>query len=521
MDESLLIINAESYLKEIEEEKIDLNKISIFSIFKSTYLSFNNRLNKLHELKIDMEVKGYTAPNRSFVKYGIDTHNDPGHDELFENSKQIQFFRMKASSKKNIYDRVKSAIDAHKIAIGHLEEFAFIKCDDCNKIYKASDFFKLNKQICSCKSEKFFIELTKNGVSRIEIINYLPLSGNYMVLVSTLSNWGRESFKKVLKYLNQEKNSVVKTVSMQIKLKKNGRWIRKKINLDSQYSDSYEEKIRQDYGKTVRIEFLQFHKLKPRIINEKHTRNALALAYVGYCQKLIEENKQDILNKYIKNLKNLREYDEIIEDVISNKPEFFDEFDSLEDWKESEIEKNLKIKGLMDKKGNMDSVLSVDIKNRDKLEKNIFTHIAATLILWDIFKFYITKSKDARRRYKSPFPYLREDIDRKQREIFTFINNESINILKKYNHENIAQINNMDFILHKKFKLEEHIKGVRMNQVAFGGAIINLYTDLDISIISKLFSINEKSIKKEIKNIESIETPKTQRSKDFLKLIKN
>ncbi|MDR2874277.1 MAG: DUF530 domain-containing protein [Methanobrevibacter sp.] len=518
MDESLLIINAESYLKEIEQEKIDLNKISIFSTFKSTYSIFNNRLKNLQELKKDMDIKGYTAPNRSLINYGISNYNDSFHDEMFENNKQNQFFRTKASSKKNIFDRVKSAIDAHKIAIGHFQEFAYIKCDACGKTHRVSDFFNLNNQVCVCKSENLSLEISKNGVSRIEIINYLPLSGNYMVLLSKLNNCGRESFKKVLKYMNQEKNSVVKTVSLVIRFKKNDRWTRKKINLDLQYTESYEEKIRKDYGKNVRIEVLRFHRLKPSIINEKQTRNALALAYAGHCQKLIEENKEDILKKHIKNIKTLKEYDKLIEDTIVNKPDFLDEQDSKE-WRKFEIEKNLKIKGLMDKNGNINSSLSKDIKTRDKLEKSIFTQIAPTMILLDIFKFYITKSKDVRRRYKSPFPYLRDDIDRKQREVFTLINNQAINILKIYNHENIVKIKDMDLILHKKFKLEEYIKGTQINQLAFGGAIISLYSNLDISIISKLFCIDEKSIEKEIKNIKSIAKPRTQKAKDFINII--
>nr|WP_263641169.1 DUF530 domain-containing protein [Methanobrevibacter arboriphilus] len=52
------------------------------------------------------------------------------------------------------------------------------------------------------------------------------------------------------------------------------------------------------------------------------------------------------------------------------------------------------------------------------LKKRVFSEVASTLILWDIFKYYLTTSQDRRKRYGGPFPYLRSDIDRKQRRIF-------------------------------------------------------------------------------------------------------
>ncbi|MDR2544444.1 MAG: DUF530 domain-containing protein [Methanobrevibacter sp.] len=526
MDESTLIIETERYLKEIEDETIDLINISNFSTLKVVYIRFKNRLEKLQELRSDMEMKGYTSPYRSLSKYGFNAQVDQNYEELFENNKHNQIYRTKASSKKNIFNRVKSAIDSHKIAIGHFEEYAFVKCEKCSKKYRVSDFFKSDDNYdfdnCDCSSNDLTIEILENGIHRLEIINYLPLSGNYMVLLSRLSDLGRESFKKILKYLKQEKNSSVKTVSVMIKFKKNDRWIRKRINLDSEYSDSYEEKIREDYGKDVRIELLQFYRSKPNIINEKHTRHALALGYAGFSQELIDKNRETILNNYVSDFRTLKEYDKIVEEVNNTEPKPFFDFDTVEEWREFEIGRILRNKGLMDDNGNIKRRLSKDIKIRENLKKNIFTQVAPTLILWDIFRFYITKSKDMRRRYKNPFPYLREDIDRKQREIFTLINNNAIKFLKKYNNESIIQIRSMDFILHKKFKLEENIKGIRFNidNVALGGAIILHYSNLDTDTVSDLFSISKESIEKELKNLELIEKPRTQRSKDFLSMIK-
>ncbi|MDR2623599.1 MAG: DUF530 domain-containing protein [Methanobrevibacter sp.] len=542
MDESILITEAEKYLKEIKKEIIDLNHISNFSTLKVVYLRFKNRLEKLQKLKSDMEIKDFVFPYRSLSKYRIrgyvspyrsssknlfntQTNDKINYEELFENNKHTQIYRMKANSKKNIFNRVKSAISSHKIAIGYFEEFAVIKCEKCSKTYRVYDFFKSCDDKCSCSSKTLSIEVLENGVHRLEVINYLPLSGNYMVLLSLLNDWERESFKKILKYLKQTKNSGVKTVSVMIKFKKNDRWVRKRINLDSEYSESYEDKIREDYGSDVRIELLQFHRSKPTsIIDEKHTRYALALGYAGYCQKLIDENKKSIFSRYIKNFETLEEYDKIVADVDNSEPKLLFEFDTVEEWKEFEIGKILKNKCLMDKKGNINHTLSKDIKTREKLEKNLFAQVAPTLILWDIFKFHMTKSNDMRKRYEgpSPFPSLRGYIDRRQREIFTLINNDAIEVLKKYNDENITQIKSMDFILHKKFKLEEKVKGmnININHAALGGAIIAHYSDLDIDDVSKLFSVSEKSVEMEMENLRIVENPKTQRSKDFLNKIR-
>ncbi|MDR1722155.1 MAG: DUF530 domain-containing protein [Methanobrevibacter sp.] len=522
MDESLLINNTEKYLKEIEHTTIDLEGIDNFERFKAVYMLFLNRLNRLQSIKEDMDIKGYTSPYRSLTKYGISSQSDPGFEEIAEVNKHGQFFRTKASSKKNLLDRVKSAIDAHKIAIGNLEEYGLIKCEKCGKSYRCSDFLKIGNEKCNCKSDEFTLEIVKNGVYRLEIINNLPLSGNYMVLTSKLNSWGRESFKKILNYLKQEKKGVVKTISAVIKFKRKDRWIRKRINLDSEYTDSYEEKIREDYGKNVRIELLQFHRTKPTIINDKHTRTALSLGYAKCAQDLIEKHEEEILKSKIRDIEVLNEYDTIIKEINEKEPKYVYEYDSVEQWKEEERIITLKSNGMMDRNGNISPKLFKALKIRKNLKENVFSQVAPSLILWDIFRFYITKSKDMRKRQKGPFPYLRGDIDRQQREIFTKLNDEAIELLKTYNNENIIKIKDMDFILHKKFKLEENIKGVKMNtnSVALGSAVILLNSDIDISIIAKTFNLSEESINKELKNIKTIGKPRTKKSRDFLELIK-
>ncbi len=75
-----------------------------------------------------MEIKGYKTPYRSLMKYGRAPKSEMKVDDIYDVNKHTQYFRMNAAAKKNILDRVKSAIASHKIAIGHLEEFAILSC---------------------------------------------------------------------------------------------------------------------------------------------------------------------------------------------------------------------------------------------------------------------------------------------------------------------------------------------------------------------------------------------------------
>ena len=80
----------------------------------------------------------------------------------------------------------------------------------------------------------------------------------------------------------------------------------------------------------------------------------------------------------------------------------------------------------------------------------------------------------------------------------------------------------MDLLLYEKFKFEKQIKNsnIKFNHVALGAALINQNSDIELVEISNAFNINESRIKKEIKNIDLIKNPKSDKSKKFLDLIK-
>ena len=70
MEESVLVINAEKYLKEIASDNIDVDNIEDFANFKNLYFKLDDRLNTLKKLRRDMEVQGYGTPFTSLNKYG-------------------------------------------------------------------------------------------------------------------------------------------------------------------------------------------------------------------------------------------------------------------------------------------------------------------------------------------------------------------------------------------------------------------------------------------------------------------
>ena len=490
MEESVLVNKAEKYLKEISKDSIRLDNIDNFGNFKSLYFKLDDRLNFLQDLKDDMDAQGYTTPFTSLSRYGTKSVAEVALDEVGENSRHNQIFRMKANAKKNILDRVKSAIDSHKIAIGHLKQFGYVKCDSCYKKY-SMDEYRRNDSKCSCGSESFTFKINKEATHRLEIIPYLPLSGNYMVLMSQFSNYGRESLKKVLNILKQERN---------------------------------EEEVRRIYGNSVRIEVLRFHRTKPAIIDDKHARTALAIAYVRYCEHIILNIKDDILKRRLSDFKRINIYDEVLSEFENQTPDFIDKYDvdAIEAWRESMIQKKLNSYGFMDNFGNMVRSLKRDLKIRDNIYKNIFVNIASSLILWDMFRYYLTTSNNSRKIESGPFPYIRVELDREQRKVFQITYTKVISTLNDFTDIKIIPVYEMDLLLYEKFKFEKQIKNsnIKFNHVALGAGLIHENSDIELEEISNAFNINESKIKKEIKNINHIKNPKSDKSKKFLDLIK-
>ena len=162
------------------------------------------------------------------------------------------------------------------------------------------------------------------------------------------------------------------------------------------------------------------------------------------------------------------------------------------------------------------------MKIRENIYRNTLKNIASALIIWDIFKYYMTTSNNSRKHDIGPFPYIRIELDREQRKVFQASYTNVIETLNSYTDIKIIPIPEMDLLLYEKFKFEKEIRSIniKFNHVALGAALINLNSDIELSKISNAFNINESRVKKEIEHIDTIKNPKSDKLKRFNELIK-
>ncbi len=522
MNESVLIREVERFLDKIKHRKIEIDDIHDFNSFMEIYLYFRKNMAKLLEFRETMEIKGYKAPYRALKRYNRVPTREIKVEDRHDIARHIHYFRMKAAAKKNILDRVKSSIASHKIAIGHLEEFVIITCDVCGKKFEGHDLSLVKSKTCVCGSRKLKMDKNEIGVHRIDIIKHLPLSGDYMVGMSKLSRLSREAFKKIVRTLKHEKRGAIKTVSLLVKIPEDGRWIRKRVSIHVKEKINCEKEIQKRYGPNARIEFLQFYRTKPAIINDKAVRTALSLAYVKFTEDSAYKIFWDVLGKFILNRKKM----EIYRKAIKISSESADKIGrGLEDKKEimeNKLTEILMENHLMNKEGRMDEELEHDLEMKKNLEEKLFINMPKNLILWDIIKYYLTKSYDKRSKYAGPFPNIHPELDARQIKALGKFDKFIIEILKKYMHEKIEYISNIEDVLTKKFEFEGKMKGlhVKVYPPAFGAAILHITTDLSIEKSAGLFSLNPYEVEEEKRKIEVFEKPISKKARKFLEIVK-
>ena len=139
-----------------------------------------------------------------------------------------------------------------------------------------------------------------------------------------------------------------------------------------------------------------------------------------------------------------------------------------------------------------------------------------------MFKYYMTNSYNSRKITNGPFPYIRVELDREQRNVFQTTYRKVIDILNSFTDLKIISIPEKDLLLYEKFKFEKQMRNsnIKFNHVALGAGLVCQNSDIELEKISNAFNINESRIKKEIKNINQIKNPRSDKSKQFLDLIK-
>lgn len=519
MNESVLIGKSERFLDQIKRREISLNDIESPEKFLTLYTYLKNNMDTLQDMRETMEIKGYTAPYRSINKYGRPLSGETKAEDMYDVSRHTQYFRMNAAAKKNILDRVKSAMSSHRIAIGHLEEFATLECESCHRKYSGHELSLLMGEHCQCGGDNLKLHVNREGVYRLEIIPFLPLSGDYMVKLSELSPRSREAFRSIVRILKQEKRGIVKTVSLVIKIMEDGRWVRKRVTIDAHDEANYEKEIRSQYGSNARIEMMQFHRKKPSIINDKQVQTALSLGYVKYAETEILHFLPDLLEKSLSSIEKVEEYQEALE-VAERKANKYENGDEPETLKKFFLERELEEKGLLND-GILDETIKQDLEEKRLIEKSLFLEIPRIYILWDLLRYYLTTSYDRRNKYSGPFPYLRPSLDTNQIKSFQDFKQDVVQIMQDHLPLKIEYIPRMGKVLSGKFAVEKKMKGLHLQMgPALGAAILSIEGKLSPEKTSELFSIPLKEVKKEKETLETLQKPATSKAKQFMAMMK-
>lgn len=520
MNESVIIGRAERFLDDIKKKEINIENIQDCQIFLELHSYFKSNMEVLLEMRDVMEIKGYTAPYRSIMKYGRGTSTEMKSDDMYDISRHTQYFRMNAAAKKNILDRVKSALASHRIALGHLEEFATLECESCNKKYKGHEISLLENFKCECGKENLRLQINIQGVSRLQIIPLLPLSGDYMVKLSELGPLSREAFRKLVRILKQEKRGIVKTLSLVVKVMEDGRWVRKREIIDAHNQPNYEKEIRNKYGPDARIEFMQFHRKKPSIINDKHVQTALSLGYVKHMENQIMAVLPELLENYLEDASKVDIYLESLKSA-EKKAKKFGEVEDEDILKEKYLKDELQSQGFMDREGVLDIKVHEDLEYRKKIEKCLFMEIPRIIILWDLLKYYLTTSYDRRIKHSGPFPFLRPELDLNQIKAFEDFKVVAVEVMKYYLHQKIEFVPNMKNVLSHKFMVEKKMKGLHLQMSpALGAAILSSEGQLTVEKTSELFQVDPKDVKIEKNNLKTLQKPKTPKAQKFMEMMK-
>ena len=301
------------------------------------------------------------------------------------------------------------------------------------------------------------------------------------------------------------------------------RWVRKRVNIDADDQMNYEREIRQKYGSDSRIEFMQFHRKKPSIINDKHVQTALSIGYVKLAEHKASNVFGSILQEVVVDMDKLKLYDEVVNKSYDLANKMIEDPEDLEHIKDELYEDKMHKEGLFDLKGKIDPELKNDIESRRTLESELYMEVPRVLIMWDILKWYLSTSYDRRSKYSGPFPNIRPNLDSNQIRAFEDFNPEVVKILKKFMNKNIEYVKNMKNLLNKKFEMETKMKGlhVKTNASAAGAVLFNTEGHIPIEDAAKIFKVNEDDVKAEKNKFETFGKPQTKKAKKFLEMIKS
>ena len=181
----------------------------------------------------------------------------------------------------------------------------------------------------------------------------------------------------------------------------------------------------------------------------------------------------------------------------------------------------LKKENLINSNHELDRGLKEDLAREVKIRKHYYIDTTKTIILWDLFKYYMTTSENRRNNYSGPFPNLRPTLDSNQIKVFDRVFSKDIIQLLHDNDENIAIIENMKECIQYKQDLENKRKNLHLksNPAACGAVVLNKKSNISLNKAADLLYVDYEEASKEKVELNRIEKPSTKKAKKFLELI--
>ncbi|MFQ6137430.1 MAG: DUF530 family protein [Candidatus Hydrothermarchaeales archaeon] len=503
-----------------ELKKIDIVRLRTEKeYFERLYLTLKDNLDKLRELKDEMEARGFDSPYfalgmhmppRPYPRHG---YRREDVEDQRDTARHKKIFIADASFKRGTFERAKSSIATHNIAIGHLEEFVSIECD-CGRILKGKEATKILEESrhfeCpKCHSRGVKMAENEQGVYRLELIPYLPFGGENTLEISNFTPIERIAYRELTRILREKKKGKIKSAMVIFKVAKGGRWIKKRelVALDKKTGLDCEGILRDKYGK-IMIEKIRFHHERSILISGKYNRQALSIGYT----KILKEKRVEIidflLGKRI-DVEKLRLYEKLkrdLDSMIQSTRDITTPIDvRIDDEKRElidEFEDKLKSLGLMNKRGDLDPELEEAIAYRQELRKKILSKIPAVLFAWDVFRFLLVKPY-RERRYASIFPGLQPipEEDQLENALIILADTNLISIIDKFIDESATEIENASDVIFKKFEIEEILKDYLKvtSSRAVGGVALYINSDLQLDRVSEIVSSDLEELKEVMK----------------------
>jgi Zn-finger domain-containing protein len=556
-----LINRVTDFLDEIPQE---LGEIDVYKLrkdkayFEKLYFTLKKNLEELKAFKDEMEQRGFDSPyfalgmQRFGGAFGKKSYRREDVEDQRDVARHKMMFRTNASFKKGTFERTKSAISSHNIAVGHLEEFVIMRCG-CGRAAKGKEATKTIEEkgayICpKCGSSKATLEENPQGIFRLELLPHLIYGGEFTRVISRFSPTERMAYRELVEVLREKKRGKIKSATVSFRAKSNGKWVTKKeqVELEKAPKMDYEGYLRDKYGRIV-IEHIRYHHERSILVSGRYNRQSLAVAYAKILKERIREMLDYLLEQEV-NTEKLKKYEGLRQNIDLRIQEMVPSSFALdtrvqEERREiiDEFEEELKKAGLMDSRGNLLPELEDAITLRRHIRKKTLIKIPRTLFAWDIFRFLLMKPY-RERRYASIFPGLQPIPEEDQLKTTLSILKEEkiVSAIQRFIDDSIIQIDDGDEVVFKKFEIEDILQDYLKvtSSRAVGGIAIYIKSPLDIHEAGRIVGADDEELKEVLKviirlgrgdvipkekldDLEEIREIKiSERAKEFLELVR-